>query len=255
MSLANLREVATVAVLAAVIGTVACSQSAPPDEASAAITTPNGSAEEYTNTAAAPDGIGKVYMGREISQVMGHIAASWLERRERVTEERADLVIENLPLQADSVVADIGAGTGYFAYEIAKRVPEGKVLAVDIQPEMLEIIDARRAAGGAQNVEAVLGMEQDPRLPENSVDLVLIVDAYHEFSYPREMGAGIARALKSGGRLVLLEYRGEDPAVAIKPLHKMTEEQAKKELKAVGLEWQRTEDFLPLQHFLVFKKP
>ena len=120
---------------------------------------------------------------------------------------------------------------------------------------MLDIIEARKAQGAPANVETVLGTVQDPGLPEAAVDLVLIVDAYHEFSHPREMGYGIARSLKPGGLLVLIEYRGEDPAVPIKRLHKMTEEQAKKEMAAVGLEWLRTEDFLPQQHFLVFQRP
>lgn len=194
-------------------------------------------------------------MGREIAQVMGHRGAAWLERPERVREERTDLLVDNLPLAADSIVADIGAGTGYFSFEIATRVPNGKVLAVDIQPEMLAIIASRREAGSGANVQTVLGSESDPRLPASSVDLILIVDAYHEFSYPREMGEAIAESLRPGGRLVLIEYRGEDPSVGIKPLHKMTVKQAIREIEAVGLQWERTGDFLPQQHFLVFKKP
>ncbi len=201
------------------------------------------------------DGIGKVYMGREISHVMGHLGAAWLERPEREREERTDLVIKRLPLEEDDVVADIGAGTGYFSFPMAERVPDGKVLAVDIQQEMLDIVAARAAERGVDNVEPVLGTVTDPGLPDSGVDLVLIVDAYHEFSHPREMGAAIARALKPGGRLVLIEYRGEDPRVPIKRLHKMTEAQAKAEMAAIGLSWERTRDFLPQQHFLVFRKP
>jgi SAM-dependent methyltransferase len=211
--------------------------------------------DQYEQVRPSRDGIGKVYMGREISHVMGHLGAAWLERPEREREERTDLLIENLPLEADAVVADIGAGTGYFTFPMASRVPAGKVLAVDIQQEMLEIIDQRRMEGGIDNVDTILGTETDPRLPDSAVDLVLIVDAYHEFSYPREMGKAIATALKPGGRLVLIEYRGEDPRVPIKPLHKMTEAQAKKEMSGAGLEWERTGDFLPQQHFLVFRKP
>jgi predicted methyltransferase len=120
---------------------------------------------------------------------------------------------------------------------------------------MLDIIEQRKSEGGVDNVDTVLGTETDPRLPAVAVDLVLIVDAYHEFSYPREMGAAIANALKPGGRLILIEYRGEDPDVPIKALHKMTEAQTKKEMNAAGLEWERTGDFLPQQHFLVFRKP
>ena len=194
-------------------------------------------------------------MGREISFVMGHQGAAWLERPEREREERTDLLVDKLPLEADDLIADIGAGTGYFSFRMAERVPDGKVLAVDIQREMLDIIEARKARGAPNNVEPVLGTEQDPNLPASSLDLVLIVDAYHEFSYPREMGEAIAEALVPGGRLVLIEYRGEDPSVPIKALHKMTEAQAKREMAAIGLEWERTESFLPQQHFLVFRRP
>jgi SAM-dependent methyltransferase len=201
------------------------------------------------------DGIGKYYLGREISHVMGHRGAAWLERPEREREERTDLIIQNLPLEEDDVVADIGAGTGYFSFPIAARVPRGKVFAVDIQQEMLDIIESRKGAGAAGNVAGVLGAEDDPRLPDAGVDLILIVDAYHEFSYPFEMGKAMAKSLKPGGRLVLIEYRGEDRSVPIKPLHKMTEQQARSEMAAVGLEWERTEDFLPQQHFMVFRRP
>ena len=175
----------------------------------------------YQSGPASRDGIGKFYMGREISHVMGHLAAMWLERPEREREERTDLLIEALPLSENSIVADIGAGTGFFSFPIAERVPAGKVLAVDIQQEMLDIIEARKTDGAPANVETVLGNEQDPNLPESSVDLILIVDAYHEFSYPYEMGSAIARALKPGGVLVLIEYRAEDRSVPIKRLHKM----------------------------------
>ena len=204
---------------------------------------------------ASRDGIGKFYMGREISHVMGHLGAGWLERPAREREERTDLLIESLPIAADSIVADIGAGTGYFSFPLAARAPDGKVLAVDIQTEMLDIIEARKAQGAPANVETVLGTEQNPGLPENAVDLILIVDAYHEFSHPREMGLAMARSLKPGGRLVLIEYRGEDRTVPIKRLHKMTEKQAKLEMAAIGLEWVRTDDFLPQQHILVFRRP
>ena len=209
----------------------------------------------YTYANASRDGIGKFYMGREISQVMGHLGAGWLERPSRQREERTDLLIDNLPLADDSVVADIGAGTGYFSFEIATRVPQGRVLAVDIQQEMLDIIEARKSAEAVANIETVLGTEADPALPPDAVDLVLLVDAYHEFSFPREMGLAMARALRPGGILILIEYRGEDRRVPIKPLHKMTEKQAIAEMRAIGLEWQRTESFLPQQHFLVFRRP
>jgi ubiquinone/menaquinone biosynthesis C-methylase UbiE len=194
-------------------------------------------------------------MGREISFVMGHRAAGWLERPEREREERTDLLISRLPLETDDVVADVGAGTGYFSFPMAQRVPEGRVLAVDIQQEMLDIINQRRREGAPTNVETVLGTITDPNLPPGGVDLILIVDAYHEFSHPYEMGTAMAEALVPGGQLILIEYRAEDPRVPIKPLHKMTEAQAVAEMEAIGLEHVRTEDFLPQQHFMVFEKP
>lgn len=209
----------------------------------------------YRTGNASPDGIGKFYMEREISHVMGHRGAAWLERPDREREERTDLLIRNLPLEANSVVADIGAGTGYFSFPIAKRVPDGKVLAVDIQQEMLDIIKARQASGAPANVETVMGAEDDIGLAASSVDLILIVDAYHEFSYPYEMGMSMAHALKPGGKLVLIEYRKEDRTVPIKLLHKMSQFQARREMAYVGLEWVRTEDFLPQQHFMVFRRP
>lgn len=216
---------------------------------------PSATPSTYREVRASRDGIGRMYMGREISHVMGHRGAAWLERPLREREERTDLLIDNLPLTANSVVADIGAGTGYFSFPIAERVPQGKVLAVDIQPEMLAIIRQRQTQGAAANVETVKGREDDTGLAPDTVDLILIVDAYHEFSYPLEMGQSMARALKTGGRLVLIEYREEDAAVPIKPLHKMSQAQAKREMAAVGLEWERTEDFLPQQHFMVFRRP
>lgn len=209
----------------------------------------------YTYQRATRDGIGKYYMGREISHVMGHLAAAWLERRGREREERTDLLIDNLPLQPDSVVADIGAGSGYFTFPVATRVPEGRVVAVDIQPEMLAIIESRRDNAELDNIDTVLGSAEDPNLAPDSIDLAFIVDAYHEFSHPYEMGSAIAKALKPGGRLVLIEYRAEDRSVPIKPLHKMSEAQVRREMAALGLEFERNADFLPQQHFLVFRRP
>ena len=217
------------------------------------------------STAAAPDvyerrtpnrdGIGKIYMGREISHVMGHQGADWLERVGREREERTDLLIERLPLQADSIVADIGAGTGYFSFAVARRVPEGRVLAVDIQPEMLAILHEKKRVNGLTNVQPVQGSITDPGLPSGTVDLIFIVDAYHEFSHPREMGEAMFAAVKPGGKMVLIEYRAEDESVRIKRLHKMSEAQASKEMRALGFRWVETGDFLPQQHFLVFEKP
>ena len=202
-----------------------------------------------------PDGIGKYYMKREIAQVMGHQAIMWLERESRLESEKPDLTVENLNLKPDDVVADIGAGAGYFSFRLAQQVPEGKVYAVDIQPEMLEAIALLKEDQQITNVETVLGQENNPNLSPASIDLALMVDAYHEFAYPREMMEGIFQALKPGGRVVLLEYRKENAMIMIKSLHKMTQKQVKKELQAVGLKWQETKEFLPEQHFLVFSKP
>lgn len=209
----------------------------------------------YQERTPSPDGTGRFYMGREISLVMGHQGAAWLERPTRQAEERTDLFIERLPVEPDDVVADIGAGTGYFSFPLAERLTQGKVLAVDIQPEMLAIIEQRKSNMGVDNVETILGTASDPGLPPGGVDLIFIVDAYHEFYYPREMGQAMFEALRPGGHLVLLEYRAEDPSVPIRPLHKMTQEQAQAEMAAVGLEWSRTEDYLPQQHVLIFEKP
>ena len=213
----------------------------------------------YETQRVSRDGIGKVYMGREISHVMGHLGAGWLERPEREQEERTDLLIGNLDLQSDHVVADIGAGTGYFSFPISARIPNGTVLAVDIQPEMLAIIESRKSAGLSddswQNIETVLGTEKNPNLPDGALDLILLVDAYHEFAFPREMGLAMARALKPAGRIALVEYRLEDPSVPIKRLHKMSEAQARAEMVAIGLTWRETKTMLPQQHLMIFEKP
>ncbi len=201
-----------------------------------------------------PDGIGKFYMGREIAHVMGHLGANWLERAERIAEERPDDVVKNFKLKATDVVADIGAGTGYFTFRISPLIKQGKVFAVDIQPEMLAMMEQRKKEIKADNVVTVQGTEQDTKLPETSVDLAFMVDAYHEFSYPREMMQSLVKSLKPGGRIVLIEYRGEDATVQIKRVHKMTVAQVRKELEAVGLKWKETKNFLPYQHFIVFEK-
>ena len=199
-------------------------------------------------------GIGKFYMGREISFVMGHQAARWLNRPSRIQEEMPDQVVANMGLAADDVVADIGAGSGYFSFRIAALVPEGKVLSVDIQPEMLQLIEEQKERNRVENVDGVLGEIDDPNLPAESIDAAIMVDAYHEFSHPFEMINGIYQALRPGGRIFLLEYRGEDPSVPIRPLHKMTEEQVVKEMSVFGLEWTETLDFLPWQHMMIFTK-
>lgn len=215
-------------------------------------------AAEFPGYEVAPErrttGIGKFYMGREISFVMGHQAADWLNRPGRIQEEMPDEVVANMGLEPDHVVADIGAGSGYFSFRIAKLVPQGKVLSVDIQPEMLDIIERRKAAENVTNIEGVKGEVDNPNLPANSIDAAIMVDAYHEFDHPFEMIDGINNALRVGGRIFLLEYRGEDASVPIRPLHKMTEEQVVKEMGVFGLEWTDTLDFLPWQHMMIFTK-
>ena len=209
----------------------------------------------YTQRPPSRNGTGKVYMGREISQVMGHRGANWLERPARETKERPDLLVDSLPLDPTDTVADIGAGTGYLSFRVAPRVPQGNVLAVDIQPEMLSMIRERIADRNVDNVTPVRGTVTDPQLPADSVDLAYMVDAYHEFSHPYEMMTALYEDLTPGGRVVLVEYRREDPSIPIKTLHKMTEAQAKKEMRVAGYEWVRTLEMLPRQHFMVFRKP
>ena len=212
-------------------------------------------ANGYSNLGMSLDGIGKAYMGRPIAQVMGAAGAEWLERPERVAEEGTDKVIPLLGLKPTDTVADIGAGTGYFSFRIAKLVPQGKVFAEDIQQEMLDIIAVKKKEGEGDNVVTVLGGVADPKLPANSVDLIIMVDVYHEFSYPREMGRAMVKALKPGGRIALLEYRAEDDSVPIKDVHKMSEAQVKEEMGAVGMSWVSTDSTtLPWQHLLIFKK-
>ncbi|MFD1468291.1 class I SAM-dependent methyltransferase [Hymenobacter caeli] len=202
-----------------------------------------------------PNGIGKYYLGRQIAHVMGHEGADWLDRSDRREEEGTDLLLKELKLKPTDVVADIGAGTGYFSFQMARLVPKGEVLAVDIQPEMIAELNANKAKNHLANVRPVLGRPDNPNLPAAAVDLVLIVDAYHEFDYPREMGRAIRRALRPGtGRLALVEYRAEDPNVPIKQIHKMSVAQARKEMAAVGLEFVGTIETLPQQHLLLFRR-
>ncbi|MEM7554076.1 MAG: class I SAM-dependent methyltransferase [Cyanobacteria bacterium P01_A01_bin.84] len=201
-----------------------------------------------------PDGIGKFYMGREIAKVMGHRGAGWLERPSREEEEKPGEIIKALDLQPDCVLADVGAGTGYMSFRIAPVLTHGKVLAVDIQPEMLEIIDYLKREKHIDNVEKILATPTNPNLLPESIDVALMVDVYHELEYPYEMMKQIMKALKPGGKVVLAEYRGENPFLMIKPLHKMTQRQVKKEMLAVGLIWCETKKILPQQHLMIFEK-
>jgi len=202
-----------------------------------------------------PNGIGKFYMGREIAQVMGHQGADWLERPEREDEEQPKKLVNLLKLKPGMNVADIGAGTGYITFLMAKKIgPEGKAYAVDIQPEMLDIIRQRMKKRKITNVEPIQGTENDPKLPESSIDLIIMVDVYHEFSFPFEMSEGMVKALKPGGRLVFVEYRLEDPNVPIKLVHKMSESQVIAEMKPHPLRWVGTIGNLPRQHVIIFEK-
>ncbi len=209
-----------------------------------------------TITPTEPDGSGKVYLGREIANVSDTPELpEWLERPDRETEEFPSRVIQALELNPTDVVADIGAGTGYFSFRFSPFVPQGLVLAVDIQQDMLDIIASRKQSESIDNVQPILGTITNPNLPADSVDLAIIISSYHEFSNPREMMENIVAALRPGGRFVLVEYRGEDPTIQISPLRRMTQDQAIKEMRLVGLRWKETKDFLPQQHFLIFEKP
>jgi len=202
-----------------------------------------------------PDGIGKFYLGREIAHVMGHQAADWLERPERDKEERPDLLIPALKLKSGDAVADIGCGSGYYTRRLAKAVgTNGIVFAVDIQPEMLELLTNKLAAENIFNVKPVLGTIADPKLPRASVDLILMVDVYHEFDHPFEMVEAMCRSLKPGGRMGFVEFRAEDPNVPIKAVHKMSEAQVRKEMSVHPIEWVETISTLPQQHMIMFRK-
>jgi ubiquinone/menaquinone biosynthesis C-methylase UbiE len=202
-----------------------------------------------------PDGIGKFYQGREIAQVMGHQAAGWLDRPEREKEENPAKLMEALDVKPGQSVADIGAGTGYHSFRLSDKVgPKGKVYAVEIQQEMLDIIAKRMKERGVKNIELVLGKEDDPTLPADTLDMILMVDVYHEFSYPWEMTTAMVKALKPGGRLVFVEFRLEDPKVPIKLVHKMTEKQVLKEMEVHPLRHVKTIETLPWQHIILFEK-
>lgn len=202
-----------------------------------------------------PEGTGRFYLGREIAHVMGAGGADWLERPEREQEERPAEVIAALGLRGGETVADLGTGSGYFAFRIAPIVgPRGRVLAVDVSEEMLDLVRRRAAAERVANVVAVRATEQDPGLAPGSVDLVLMVDAYHELYWPWEVMTRVREALKPGGRVVLVEYRKEDPRVPIKDTHRMSEAQIRRELEAAGFTYERTVRTLPLQHVVVFRR-
>jgi ubiquinone/menaquinone biosynthesis C-methylase UbiE len=194
--------------------------------------------------------------GRVFALPMAVQGAAWLDRREREDEENPDLAMRLIRVQRGSIVADLGAGSGYFTTRLARAVgATGKVYAVDIQQGMLDLLQKAVSRERLTNVVPVLGALNDPRLPVESLDLVLMVDVYHEFSEPQTMLQHIKRALKPGGRLVLLEYRAEDPDVPIRPEHKMTKAQVKLEVEHEGFRQQRVEDDLPRQHLIIFTRP
>jgi protein-L-isoaspartate O-methyltransferase len=202
-----------------------------------------------------PNGIGKLYRGREIAQVMGHEAAHWLERPEREAEEKPSLLLQALQVKEGTCVADIGAGSGYLSWQLARLVGgTGRVYAVDIQQGMLNLLSRRMTERGITNVLPILGTTTNAALSPNSIHLALLVDVYHEFSHPYEMMGSICQALKPGGRLVLVEYRAEDPDVPIKAVHKMSEAQVRREMADHPLEWIETLRVLPRQHIVIFRK-
>jgi ubiquinone/menaquinone biosynthesis C-methylase UbiE len=193
--------------------------------------------------------------GRHIANVMGFRGADWLERPERESEENVEGALDAIGLKPGMTVAEVGAGTGYVALRMAKRVgPGGKVYANDLQPEMLGLLRDNAAKAGITSVQTVLGSETDPKLPPGQIDLIILVDVYHEFSQPQKMLQGIRRALKPDGRLVQLEYRKEDPNVPILPDHKMSVAEAKTEVEAEGFKLQPVIETLPRQHILIYTK-
>ena len=193
--------------------------------------------------------------GRRYAGVMGTSGADWLVRPEREAEEQPDRALDLIGIAKGSTVADVGAGNGYITWRMAERVgPQGKVYANDVQPEMLTMLRRNMEQRKLTNVETVLGAYDDPKLPANAIDLIILVDVYHEFSQPQQMLRGMREALKPDGRLVLLEYRGEDPDVPIRPEHKMTVAQVKAELEPEGFRLDKLIDKLPRQHILIFRK-
>ena len=208
-----------------------------------------------TRTDHDPDGIGKFYMGREIAQVMGHQAADWLDRPEREQEEAPSRLIQALGLKPGMVVVDIGAGSGTLSFPMARKVaPGGRVVAEDIQPEMLEMVRTKARKTGVKNVVPLLGTTTDPKVAAGSADLMIMVDVYHEFDQPYEMVQSMVRGLRKGGRIVFVEYRKEDPSVPIKELHKMSVAQVRKEMASFPLDYAGTNEVLPRQHIITFAR-
>jgi ubiquinone/menaquinone biosynthesis C-methylase UbiE len=221
-----------------------CAQTAAPAQAK-----PAGQANPHE-----PDG---EYMGRRIAEVMSYLGgADWLVRETREQEEQPERMLDALKIPRGAVVADVGSGVGYTSLRIARRVGvEGTVLATDLQPEMLRMLAHNLRAAGVANVKPILCTPTDPKLPEGKVDLALMVDVYHECSAPAATLQGLRKALKPGGRLVLVEFRAEDPEVPIKPEHKMTLRQVRREVEPQGFVFKESLEFLPWQHVIIFEKP
>lgn len=211
-----------------------------------------GLAQSYTYKSPSRDGIGKIYQGREISKVMGHLGASWLERSSRDNEESPNLAVDLLDLKKDMIIADFGAGTGYFTSKLARKC--SIVYAVDIQQEMLDLNAKQMRNKNINNVKFILGFTDRTGLPKNSLDLVILVDVYHELENPLEIMNDIKSSLNQTGKVALIEYRKEDPTVPIKPLHKMSVEQVVKEMRQVNLKLHSNIQELPRQHMLIFSK-
>jgi predicted methyltransferase len=192
---------------------------------------------------------------RKIAQVMGSAGADWLVRPERESEEHPDEALDALKIPKGAVVADVGAGVGYFTWRLAERVgPSGVVYGEDIQQEMLDLLNKNMLERKIANVRPILGTIVDPKLPKDALDLVILVDVYHEFSEPEKMLDRIRESLKPNGRLVLLEYRAEDPKVPIRPEHKMTVKQVREEVQPEGFKFDQSIEILPLQHIIVFRR-
>jgi ubiquinone/menaquinone biosynthesis C-methylase UbiE len=218
----------------------------------AVLTTPLAAVTGQDDVFAPP---AQTYMGREIAQTMHYLGAPWLVRESREREEDCDTLLTALQIQPGATVCDMGCGNGFYALRLAELVGErGKVIAVDIQREMLELLKERAAAERITNIETVLGTVVDPKLPEASVDLMLLVDVYHEFSHPEPMLAAIRKSLKPDGQVALVEFRAEDPKVPIKPLHKMSKAQIMKEFPPNGFKLVEEFDKLPWQHLMFFQR-
>ncbi|HMO83481.1 MAG TPA: methyltransferase domain-containing protein [Lacipirellulaceae bacterium] len=203
----------------------------------------------------APSDGPSTYMGRVIAPPMHYSGADWLMRNSRRREENPTRLLEFLNVQPGQIVCDFGCGNGYHTLPLARRVaPEGSVYAVDIQPEMLELLTSRTEGRGIDNVRTILASPSDPGLPAAIFDLVLMVDVYHELSDPPAVLAAVRTSMKRRGRLAVVEFREEDPAVPIHPLHKMSQEQVMREIPANGFKLVGQFDRLPWQHVLLFAR-